>query len=170
MKQQTLAMVADEGAGFETRCKRTRRDGFLDTMNTTVPWAELSAMIEPHYPKRGNGCPSIGLERMLRIHFVQHWFNLADFACAEALYESSSLRRFVGIDLGWEAMPDANAPDGRQITHGRPRSHQPAARRACVDGFECLIGVALKDFLTTIQPRVGDRRSTQQLDRSLSGV
>jgi transposase, IS5 family len=99
--------AADQGAGFETRRKRTRRDEFLDTMNAIVPWAELCAVVEPYYPKRGNGRPPIGLERMLRIHFVQHWFNLADFACEEALYDSTSLRRFVGIDLGCEAVPDA---------------------------------------------------------------
>jgi IS5 family transposase len=107
MKQQTLAMAADQGAGFETYRKRTRRDEFLDTMNALVPWAELCAVIEPHYPKRGNGRPPIGLERMLRLHFIQHWFNLADLACEEALYDSASLRRFVGIDLGCEAVPDA---------------------------------------------------------------
>src|SRR6201987_5198470 len=107
MKQQTLAMAADQGAGFETRRKRTRRDEFLDTMNSIMPWAELCAVVEPYYPKRGNGRPPIGLERMLRIHFVQHWFNLADLACEEALYDSLSLRRFVGIDLGSETVPDA---------------------------------------------------------------
>jgi transposase, IS5 family len=107
MKQQTLAMAADQGAGFETYRKRTRRDEFLDTMNVIVPWAQLCAVIGPHYPKRGNGRPPIGLERMLRIHFVQHWFNLADFACEEALYDSASLRRFAGVDLGCEAVPDA---------------------------------------------------------------
>ncbi|MGF6508355.1 hypothetical protein OKW35_003108 [Paraburkholderia sp. MM5477-R1] len=107
MKQQTLAMAADQGAGFETHRKRTRRDEFLDTMNAIVPWPQLCAVIEPHYPKRGNGRPPIGLERMLRIHFVQHWFNLADFACEEALYDSANLRRFAGIDLGCEAVPDA---------------------------------------------------------------
>ena len=64
-------------------------------------------VIEPHYPKAGNGCPPIGLERMLRIHFIQHWFNLADLACEETLYDSASLRRFVGIDLGREPVPDA---------------------------------------------------------------
>jgi IS5 family transposase len=107
MKQQTLAMAADQGAGFETHRKRTRRDEFLDTMNAITPWAELCAVVEPHYPKRGNGSPPIGLERMLRIRFIQHWFSLADFACEEALYDSASLRRFVGIDLGCEAVPDA---------------------------------------------------------------
>ena len=64
-------------------------------------------MIEPHYPKRGNGRPPIGLERMLRTHFIQHWFNLADFACEEALYDIASLRCFAGIDLGCESVPDA---------------------------------------------------------------
>lgn len=60
-----------------------------------------------YYPRRGNGRPPIGLERTLRIHFVQHWFNLADLACEAALYDSTSLRHFVGIDLGCEAVPDA---------------------------------------------------------------
>jgi IS5 family transposase len=76
-------------------------------MEAIVPWAALCEVIEPHYPKAGNGRPPIGLERMLRIHFVQHWFNLADLACEEALYDSASLRRFVGIDLGREPVPDA---------------------------------------------------------------
>jgi IS5 family transposase len=100
-------MAADQGAGFERFRKPTRRDEFLATMNRIVPWSALCAVVEPHYPKRGNGRPPIGLERMLRIHFIQHWFNLADFACEEALYDSASLRSFVGIDLGREAVPDA---------------------------------------------------------------
>jgi IS5 family transposase len=107
MKQQTLAMAADQGSGYEHYRKPTRRDEFLKTMQAIVPWAELCEVVEPHYPKAGNGRPPIGLERMLRIHFIQHWFNLADLACEEALYDSASLRRFVGIDLGREPVPDA---------------------------------------------------------------
>jgi IS5 family transposase len=76
-------------------------------MNRVIPWEALCAVVEPHYPKKGNGRPPIGLERMLRIHFLQHWFNLADLACEEALYDSASLRRFAGIDLGSEPVPDA---------------------------------------------------------------
>ena len=106
MKQQTLAMAADQ-SGYEQYRKPTRRDEFLATMEAIVPWAALCEVIEPHYPKAGNGRPPIGLERMLRIHFVQHWFNLADLACEEALYDSASLRRFVGINLGREPVPDA---------------------------------------------------------------
>jgi len=107
MKQQTLAMAADAQSVFEQYRKPTRRDEFLKTMDTLIPWAALCSEIEPHYPKAGNGRPPIGLERMLRIHFIQHWFNLADLACEEALYDSVSLRRFVGIDLGCEPVPDA---------------------------------------------------------------
>src|SRR5450631_170206 len=107
MKQKTLAMAADQGAGFEQYRRRTKREDFLDAMNGIVPWAALCAVIEPHYPKAGNGRPPIGLERMLRIHLLQHWFNLADVACEEALYDSAALRAFVGIDLGREPVPAA---------------------------------------------------------------
>ena len=74
-----------------------------------MPWSALCEVIEPHYPKAGNGRPPIGLERMLRIHFIQHWFNLADLSCEEALYDSASLRSFVGIHLGREPVPDSTS-------------------------------------------------------------
>jgi hypothetical protein len=76
-------------------------------MEQIVPWAALCEVVEPHYPKAGNGRPPVGLERMLRMYFVQHWFNLADAACEDALLDSTALRRFVGIDLGRERVPDA---------------------------------------------------------------
>ena len=107
MKQQTLAMAADQT--FENYRKPTRRDEFLKTMEAIVPWSALCEVIEPHYPKAGNGRPPIGLERMLRIHFIQHWFNLADLSCEEALYDSASLRSFVGIHLGREPVPDSTS-------------------------------------------------------------
>jgi transposase, IS5 family len=99
-------VAADHNAMFERYRKPTRRDLFLATMDRLVPWAKLCAVIEPHYPKAGNGRPPVGLERMLRMYFVQHWFNLADQACEEALLDSAALRRFVGIDLGRERVPD----------------------------------------------------------------
>ncbi len=107
MKQQTLAMAADQNSGFEQHRRPTRRDVFLATMEQIVPWSALCAVIAPHYPKPGRGRPPVGLERMLRMYFVQHWFNLADEACEEALLDSTALRRFVGIDLGRERVPDA---------------------------------------------------------------
>ena len=107
MKQQTLAMAADDNAQYEKYRKPTRRDAFLATMEQVVPWSQLCAVIEPYYPKPGNGRPPVGLARMLRMYFVQHWFNLADEACEDALLDSPALRRFVGIDLGRERVPDA---------------------------------------------------------------
>ena len=107
MKQQTLALAIDQNAQYERYRKPTRRDAFLATMEQVVPWQQLCEVIEPHYPKAGNGRPPVGLERMLRMYFVQHWFNLADAACEDALLDSTALRRFVGIDLGRERVPDA---------------------------------------------------------------
>ena len=94
-------------AGFEKYRKKTRKEQFLEEMETIIPWKELTAAIEPFYPNpEGAGRRPIGIERMLRIHFIQHWFNLSDPAAEEALYDSRSLRHFVGIDLGREPVPD----------------------------------------------------------------
>jgi len=91
---------------FEKYKKPTRREQFLAEMEQVVPWKELCALIEPYYPKPGRGRPPIGLERMLRIHFLQSWFSLSDPGAEEALYDMESMRRFVGIDLGNEPVPD----------------------------------------------------------------
>ncbi len=102
MRQKTLAEE-----GFERYRKPTRREQFLDEMDQIIPWRELCGVIEPFYPQpEGAGRPPVGLERMLRIHFLQHWFNLSDPAVEEALYDSRAMRRFVGIDLGREPVPD----------------------------------------------------------------
>jgi len=92
--------------GFERYTKKTRRQVFLEEMERVVPWRELCALVEPHYPKPGNGRPPVGVERMLRIYFLQQWFNLSDPAVEEALYDSAVMRQFVGIDLGHEPVPD----------------------------------------------------------------
>jgi IS5 family transposase len=99
--QSTLA-----SSGFEKYTKTTRRAQFLAEMDRVVPWRALCARIEPVYPKAGNGRPPVGVERMLRMYFLQHWFNLSDPAVEEALYDSPTLRAFVGIDLGQEPVPD----------------------------------------------------------------
>lgn len=100
-KQMTLT-----GSGFEKYAKTTRRAQFLAEMERVVPWRELCALIEPVYPKGEGGRPAVPLERMLRIYFLQHWFNLSDPAVEEALYDSASMRAFAGIDLAAEAAPD----------------------------------------------------------------
>ena len=92
--------------GFERYTKKTRRAVFLEEMEQVVPWKKLCALVEPHYPKPGNGRPPVGVERMLRIYFLQQWFNLSDPAVEETLYDSVLMRQFVGIDLGREPVPD----------------------------------------------------------------
>ena len=102
MRQRSLS-----DSGFDKYQKKTRKQQFLEEMEVIVPWRELAAAIEPYYPKpEGAGRRPVGVERMLRIHLLQHWFNLSDPAAEEALYDSQALRLFVGIDLGREPVPD----------------------------------------------------------------
>lgn len=101
MKQITLS-----ASGFDRYAKTTRRAAFLTQMERVVPWVKLCALVEAVYAKPGNGRAPIGVERMLRMYFLQHWFNLSDPAVEEALYDSASMRAFVGVDLGREPVPD----------------------------------------------------------------
>ena len=101
MKQMTLGST-----GFEKHTKATRRAQFLAEMERVVPWKQLCALIQPVYSKGATGRPPVGLERMLRVYFLQQWFNLSDPAAEEALYDSMAMRQFVGIDLGREPAPD----------------------------------------------------------------
>ena len=103
MKQMSLGE-----SGFERKTKRTRKREFLDEMNLVVPWAELVSLIAPHAPTPGakGGRPPFAVETMLRIHFVQQWFNLSDPAMEEALYDMALFREFVGLDAGEDNLPD----------------------------------------------------------------
>src|SRR5579875_686587 len=100
--QQTLAGQPS----FEKYSRKSRREEFLSLMETVVPWRELEAVIEPHYPKAGNGRQPVGLSIMLRVYFLQQWFHLSDPGAEDALYESPALRRFAGVDLGRAPAPD----------------------------------------------------------------
>jgi transposase, IS5 family len=101
MSQPTFAALA-----FANKKKKTRREKFLEEMDQVVPWRQLLKVIERHYPKAGHGRPPLGLEKMLRIYFLQQWFNLSDPGMEDALYDIESLRRFVGIELGQDEVPD----------------------------------------------------------------
>src|SRR6188472_1441638 len=94
-------------AEYAGKKKQTRRDKFLSEMERVVPWSRLVERLRPFYPKGERGRPPIGLERMLRLYFLQQWYALADEALEDALYDSQALRSFAGIDLGSEAVPDA---------------------------------------------------------------
>ncbi len=85
----------------------TRRERFLGEMERVVPWSALLEVLEPYYPKGKRGRPPIGLERMLRVYFIQQWYGLSDEGVEDAITDSQALRRFVGIDLSREDAPDA---------------------------------------------------------------
>jgi len=103
MKQLSLA-----AAGFERKRKHTRKRQFLQEMDRVVPWQELVALIEPYAPKPGpkGGRPPYGVETLLRIHFLQPWFNLSDPAVKEALYDTPMFGEFAGLDIGADSLPD----------------------------------------------------------------
>lgn len=101
MTQLTFANLA-----YNSKKRVTRREKFLSEMEAVVPWRKLESVISPLYPDIGNGRQPIGLGRMLRIYFMQQWFNLSDPGMEDALYDSESMRRFAGIELGREAVPD----------------------------------------------------------------
>lgn len=102
--QRQISFAQNEFAGKK---RTTRREKFLAEMEVVVPWARLVALIEPHYPKGTRGRPPIGIERMLRIYFLQQWYGLADELLEETIYDSQAMRAFTGIDLSVESVPDA---------------------------------------------------------------
>jgi IS5 family transposase len=102
MKQLSLA----ETGFLPTAGKQTRKAVFLAEMETVVPWSRLESLIEPFYPKKGNGRPPMPLGTMLRIHFMQQWFGYSDPAMEEALHDIPPLRRFAGLNAFEEVMPD----------------------------------------------------------------
>lgn len=101
MKQTTFASAA-----WDKKGKVTRRERFLAEMDQVVPWQPILALIEPHYPKAGSGTQPMPMERMLRIYFMQQWFNLSDPGAEDSLYDSESMRRFAGIELSEDTVPD----------------------------------------------------------------
>ena len=100
-EQRTLASVV-----YDTKKKVTRRERFLREMDAVIPWATLRALVEPHYTKAGRGRRPLPLETMLRVYFLQQWFNLSDPAAEDMLYDSESMRRFAHVDLGEDTVPD----------------------------------------------------------------
>ena len=89
MKQTSL--------GLGQSSKRTRRRVFLDKMETVVPWSVLVALVSPYMPEGRRGRPPFAVEVMLRIHFMQQWFNLSDPTMEEALHDMALFRDFAGL-------------------------------------------------------------------------
>lgn len=94
------------GLAWSQKGKVTRRERFLAEMDAVIPWARLMKEIEPYYPKKGRGRQPLGLEKMLRVYFLQQWFDLSDPQAEDELYDSESMRRFTRIELSEDVIPD----------------------------------------------------------------
>ena len=88
-----------------TKSVKTRRELFLEKMDSLIPWAKLEKKLRKHYPKGENGNPPYPLPIMLRVHCLQLFYNLSDPAMEDALYEIESMRRFAGLRLS-DRLPD----------------------------------------------------------------
>jgi len=128
-EQRTFASLAWQAKG-----KVTRRERFLAEMDAVIPWARLLALIEPHYPKAGNGRQPLGLEKMLRIYFLQQWFNLSDPQAEDAIYDSEAMRRFARVELGDDVVPDEST-----ILRFRHLLEQHQLTRAMFDAVASLL-------------------------------
>jgi transposase, IS5 family len=100
-QQHTFASVA-----YTSKGKVTRRERFLTEMDAVIPWTDLLALIAPHYPKAGRGRQPLPMAVMLRVYFLQQWFDLSDPQAEDMLYDSESMRRFAGVELGDDTVPD----------------------------------------------------------------
>lgn len=100
-EQRTLSSVV-----YDSKRKVTRRERFLQEMDAVIPWAQLEALVAPHYPKPGRGRRPLPLRTMLRVYFLQQWFDLSDPQAEDMLYDSEAMRRFAEVDLLDDRVPD----------------------------------------------------------------
>lgn len=101
-----MSQMSFSSLAYQTKKKMTRREQFLQEMEQVTPWQELEKVIEPHYPQAASGRPRMPLPMMLRIYFMQQWFQLSDPAMEDALYDSHCMQRLAGLELGQDAIPD----------------------------------------------------------------
>ena len=92
---------------YGNRRRVSRRERFLETMDTTIPWTRWVGLIEPHYYSNTRGRKPKPIETMLRMYLLQVWFSLSDEGVEEAIYDSYAMRRFMRLDFAVEQVPDA---------------------------------------------------------------
>ena len=130
MKQQNLSDIE-----YANRKRRTKRDEFLEAMDSVIPWGEMMGLIEPHYPNGKRGRPPRGIETMLRMYLLQTWFNLSDEGVEDAIYDSYAFKRFMKVDF----MEEAQAPDATTLCNFRKLMHESGIAQQFFD--------SLKEFL-----------------------
>jgi len=93
-------------ASISQKKKITSTETFLNEMDRVIPWNEIIRVIQPHYYDGKTGRKPMKLELMLRIYFLQQWFNLGDPTVEEAVYDRISFQKFLRIDLMNDPIPD----------------------------------------------------------------
>ncbi|EHC4987644.1 IS5 family transposase [Escherichia coli] len=160
---------------FSTKRRQTRKEIFLSRMEQILPWQNMTAVIEPFYPKAGNGRRPYPLETMLRIHCMQHWYNLSDGAMEDALYEIASMRLFARLSLD-SALPDRTtiieAPSSTKNKEQQraPEMHQTKKGNQWHFGMKAHIGVDAKSGLThSLVTTAANEHDLNQLGNLLHG-
>lgn len=102
MKQQTFSDIE-----YANRKRKTKREIFLDAMDGILEWKKLEQIIAPYYFNNKRGRPPMGIEKMLRMYFLQVWFNLSDEGLEDSIYDSYGMRKFMGLNFLEEQVPDA---------------------------------------------------------------
>ena len=121
---------------FNNKRRQTRKEKFLSRMEKLIPWQRLESVIEPHYPKVGNGRRPYPLSTMLRIHYMQQWYSMSDPAMEDALYEIASMRLFAGLSL------DGAIPDHTTIMNFRHLLERYGLARKIFDEVSTWLGEA----------------------------
>ncbi len=162
-----MSQMSFSSLAFREKKKVTRREQFLQEMDQVTPWCTLEALIEPYYPKAGNGRRPTPLSVMLRISLLQQWFALSDPAMEDALYDSTSMQRFAGLELGQNSIPDETT-----ILHFRHllEKHNLTSKLfEAVNGLLQDKGILLKHGTLTDATIIHAPSSTKNRDRARDG-
>jgi transposase, IS5 family len=86
--------------------KKLRCEKFLNEMERVMPWQKMIDAIAPFYAEKSVGRKHKELKMMLKIHFLQQWYDLSDPGIEEAIYDRNSFQKFLEIDLLSDTVPD----------------------------------------------------------------
>lgn len=93
---------------YQCRKRVSKRERFLNKMESILPWSEMENLVEPFYPSHRRGRPSRGVNTMLRMYLLHKWFNLSSEGIEDAIYDSYAMRKFLSVDFTYESVPDSS--------------------------------------------------------------
>ncbi|MCG9722879.1 IS5 family transposase, partial [Shewanella sp. Isolate7] len=136
---------------FSSKRRQTRKEIFLSRMDNLLPWTQLLEVIEPFYPKAGNGRRPYPLETMFRIHCMQQWYSLSDEAMEDALYDKEIFLSRMDNLLPWTQLLEVIEPFYPKAGNGRrPYPLETMFRIHCMQQWYSLSDEAMEDALYEI--------------------